>query len=272
MGAKTRGCFQTLALAICCATGLAQIEPPHHAGQSVTGAFEGWFKNSDGTFSILLGYFNRNYQEEIDIPIGPNNHIEPGEPDRGQPTHFLSRRQWGVFRVIVPADFGVRKLTWTLNGHGQSTTIPMSLDPRWEISPFFDVGMGNTPPVLRFVDEGTVQGPLALGTSLTAGFPQPVELKVRATDDAKILPGSRPPPTPPIVLTWSKYRGPGKVTFSTAKPPIDAAGLSIAWATFSEPGEYTLLLVANDWSGDGGRGFQCCWTTAHVTVQSRNSK
>src|ERR1019366_7730148 len=65
------------------------IEPAREAGNSVTGAFEGWFKNPDGTFSLLLGYYNRNQKQEIDLPIGPANRIEPGGPDRGQPTHFL---------------------------------------------------------------------------------------------------------------------------------------------------------------------------------------
>src|SRR5271165_2957456 len=64
-------------------------EPLHDAGTSITGAFEGWFKNPDGSFSLLLGYFNRNQKQEIDIPIGPDNHIEPDGPDRGQPTHFF---------------------------------------------------------------------------------------------------------------------------------------------------------------------------------------
>src|SRR5579862_5215200 len=90
------------------------LEPPHEAGASVTGAFEGWFKNADGTFSLLLGYFNRNTKEEVDVPIGPDNRIEPGGPDYGQPTHFLLGRQWGMFTVKVPADFGSKKLTWTL--------------------------------------------------------------------------------------------------------------------------------------------------------------
>jgi hypothetical protein len=27
-----------------------------------------------------------------------------------------------------------------------------------------------------------------------------------------------------------------------------------------------LYLAANDWSGPGGRGFQCCWTNALVKV------
>ena len=82
------------------------MEPPHDSGQSVTPAFEGWFANADGTYSILFGYFNRNMKQELDIPIGPDNKIEPAGPDQGQPTHFMTRRQWGVFTVTVPKDFG----------------------------------------------------------------------------------------------------------------------------------------------------------------------
>src|SRR5271163_4277491 len=105
-----------------------RVEPEHDSGQSVTGALEGWFPNPDGTFSILLGYYNRNLQQPIDIPIGPNNRIEPGGPDHGQPTHFLSGRQWGMFVVTVPKDFGTNKLQWTIVANGKTTVIPMSLD------------------------------------------------------------------------------------------------------------------------------------------------
>ena len=38
--------------------------------------------------SLLLGYYNRNKTQALDIPIGPDNRIEPGGPDYGQPTHF----------------------------------------------------------------------------------------------------------------------------------------------------------------------------------------
>ena len=84
--------------------GALPMEPAHETGASVTGAFEGWFSNPDGTFSILVGYYNRNSKQVIDIPVGPNNKIEPGGPDRGQPTHFLTGRQWGVFTIQVPKD------------------------------------------------------------------------------------------------------------------------------------------------------------------------
>src|SRR5439155_24584389 len=68
-------------------------------GSSVTGAFEGWYRNPDGSISLLVGYFNRNTKQELDISVGPHNQIEPGGPDQGQPTHFLTGRQWGVFSI-----------------------------------------------------------------------------------------------------------------------------------------------------------------------------
>src|SRR5271165_3957398 len=113
------------------------LEPHHDAGQSITGVFEGWFRNPDGSFSLLFGYYNRNLKQELDIAIGPNNRIEPGGPDRGQPTHFYPRRNWGVFTIAVPKDTpNTQKLTWTIVANGKQTQIPVSLDPKWEISPF----------------------------------------------------------------------------------------------------------------------------------------
>jgi hypothetical protein len=249
------------------------MEPLHDSGQSVTGAFEGWFKNADGSFSILLGYFNRNLKEELDIPVGPNNRIEPGG-DHGQPTHFLPRRQWGVFTITVPKDFGTKKLTWTLVANHQTTVIPMSLDAPWEVSPFHEVGMGNTPPVISFEEGGpSVQGPRPITTSLSTTLPKPVTLTVRVSDDAKTFPGAKPPRLPPVTVSWGKFRGPGAVTFSKDRPevkkiegPAPFNGTATTTATFSEPGDYILRVVANDWSGDGGRGFQCCWTNAMVKV------
>jgi hypothetical protein len=285
--ADLRGCTRITAfLLVSCALFLAALpahaqshlpmEPIHDSGQSVTGAFEGWFKNADGTFSLLFGYFNRNLKEELDIPVGPNNRIEPGGPDRGQPTHFLPRRHWGVFTVIVPKDFGDQKLTWTLVANHQTTVIPGTLNPLWEVSPLFEVGLGNTPPVVSFEENGpSTQGPQAITAARTTMLASPLALTVWVADDAKSYPGAKPPDTPPVTLTWSKFRGPGTVTFSNAKPPVEKtdskttaafSGRATTSATFSEPGEYVLEVVANDWSGEGGRGFLCCWTNALVKV------
>ena len=122
----------------------------HDSGQSITPSFEGWFKNPDGTFSLSFGYLNRNYKEEVDLPVGPNNKIEPGPPDQGQPTHFMPRRNTGVFTVVVPADFGKKQLSWTIAAHGETITIPGHLRPEWNIDALKEITNGNTPPVIKF--------------------------------------------------------------------------------------------------------------------------
>ena len=253
------------------------IEPPHDSGQGVTPAYEGWFPNPDGSFSILFGYFNRNQKQELDIPIGPDNRIEPSGPDQGQPTHFLTRRRWGMFTITVPKDFGNKKLTWTLVANGKSTQVPAGLDLLWELNPLRDAN-GNTPPSIGFDQAGPFsQGPRGPTRTFSGTMASPVSLTVWAADDASVIPGATRPRTPAVTLTWSKFRGPGEVTFASDKPTIENAqvqgaanpvfsGKASTTATFSDPGEYVLHLVANDWTGDGGRGFQCCWSTAQVKV------
>ena len=263
-----------LAAALPLASQTLPLEPFHDSGQGVTAAYEGWFQNSDGTYSILWGYYNRNQKQELDIPVGPDNRIEPGGPDRGQPTHFLTGRQWGLFTVIVPKNFGKDKITWTLTANGRTASIPASLDPLWEVEPFKDASE-NTPPTIQFEGGASVQGPKPITAALTVTLPEPVTLALSVTDDAKVIPGMTKPRTPPVTLAWSKFRGPGTVTFENPRPLVqqtsdpaaaDFAGKAKTSATFSEPGEYMLYIVANDWTGPGGRGFQCCWTNALVKV------
>src|SRR2546425_5748091 len=92
----------------------------HNSGQNVVPVFEGWEKNADGTFNFVFGYMNRNYAEQPEIPIGPNNYFSPGPADQGQPAHFYPRRQQYMFKVKVPADFGRNELVWTLTRNGQT--------------------------------------------------------------------------------------------------------------------------------------------------------
>ena len=244
------------------------LEPQRDAGQSVSPAFEGWFKNADGTFTLLVGYFNRNRKEIIDIPVGPDNRIDPGGPDYGQPTHFLPRRNWGVFAIRVPADFGDRKLTWTINANGKPVSIPLGLTRDYQIEPFKDAAQGNTPPVLRLSPDGPpLQGPPnGHAATLTARVAQPLTLTLYATDDGIVDP-NRKVPEWPVSVTWFKHRGPGTVTITPVKPEIDrTTGQATASATFAQPGEYVLRAQANDVSGEGGGGFQCCWTNVHIKV------
>src|ERR1044071_871288 len=92
-------------------TQISQVK--YARGQDVVPVYEGWLKNSDGSFTFVFGYFNRNWQEELVIPAGAANKLEPGPADRGQPTYFLPRRQSWVFRVQVPGDWGSKELVWT---------------------------------------------------------------------------------------------------------------------------------------------------------------
>jgi hypothetical protein len=260
-------------------------EPRKQFGASVTGAFEGWYESEDGTRGFLVGYLNRNSQQELDIPIGPNNRIEPGGPDLGQPTHFLPNRKYGMFVVRVPKDFTPQdKFTWTIFANGEYTSIPLRLNRDYVISPFSEIAVNNTPPVIRFEQNGaTIQGPIATvanavvrSTSLSA----PLALTLWVSDDMKYTSGTNAPLTterPPVTLVWSKYRGPGTVTFDKARPSVEKltepgtanaafSGKATTNVRFSEAGEYVLHVTANDYSGDGGGGFQCCWTTGLVKV------
>ena len=256
------------------------FEPLHDSGSSVTGAFEGWYRNADGSYSLLLGYYNRNQKQELDIPIGAHNSMEPGGPDQGQPTYFLPGRGWGIFTVKVPSDFGKKRITWTLTANGKTTVIPVYLHTDYELSPFQEAAVGNTPPVLRFEEMGhSTRGPQGLIVERKTKLDDPLTLTVWVSDDAKWTTnsGARPKdPGPPVTVRWIKYRGPGKVTFSNARPAVEKAepqdqavvfsGRATTTVKFSEPGQYMLHVVANDYSGDGGGGFQCCWTSGKVKV------
>jgi len=254
-------------------------------GSSITGAFEGWYYSPDGSQNLLLGYFNRNTKQEFDIPVGPNNDIEPGGPDLGQPTHFLTNRQWGVFAIKLPKDFGTKELTWTLVANGQTNTITMHTRPDWIVSPFEDPANKNTPPAIKFDPHGaTFTGPpVGLAATYTATAGVPFELAAWATDEGPKVNVADAPPAgrgrsrgasdaairqpPPLAVGWTLFRGPGGVTFSKPTPiDKDHGDRTTTTATFTVPGEYILRLQANDSTGDGGGGFQCCWTNVHVGV------
>src|SRR6476620_4043982 len=150
----------------------------HWSGQVVAPVYEGFDVNADGSFNMWFGYMNRNYEEEVDLPVGADNSFEPGG-DRGQPTHFTPRRHKDVFSVRVPRDYGDRTLVWTLRTHGETQKVVATLKPVWQIDRLRTTRGGNSekissnlPPVV------SVQ---AAATRLAT--PGATTLTLSATDD-----------------------------------------------------------------------------------------
>jgi hypothetical protein len=228
----------------------------HWSGQAVAPVYEGFDVNADGSFNMWFGYMNRNYEEQIDLPVGADNTFEPGG-DRGQPTHFVPRRHKDVFSVRVPKDFGDKTLIWKLNAHGQPQQVIATLKPVWQIDRLRTTRGGNSEKVSSNL-------PPEVALSTTNQTATGATITVTAKDDG--LPARRGQPVGMTVL-WTKFRGPGDVVFSEPQAKL-ANGRATTTATFTEPGEYILQAVVDDGSGEsaGNFGYHCCWTNTQVTV------
>ena len=151
-------------------------------------AYEGWEIGADGTKYFVFGYMNRNWVEEIDVPIGPDNGFNIGGADQGQPTHFLPRRNRFIFRVPVPAGFTDKdELIWTLTTQGKTEKAFASLRLDYQIddvvraSETGALGAGSSSPEIRAnkPPQVEVQG----RKSLTAKVGEAVQLTAVVTDD-----------------------------------------------------------------------------------------
>jgi hypothetical protein len=233
-----------------------------NSGQSVVPYFEGWIRNPDGTFDLVFGYFNRNWQQELAIPAGPDNTVELGGPDSGQPTYFLPRRQRFVFRVKVPRDFGKKEVVWSLTANGKTENAFGSLIPQQEITERvvltnggYDPGLNdpNKPPAVTVAPIHAAAGdPVTLTVSVADdGLPKP-----RATPTARQAPSatfggqinsSTGTPRPAgLTVSWVQYGGPAKVTFEANGPLPVTNGQAVTTARFAQPGMYQLVVAASD--------------------------
>ena len=254
--------------------GLASAQVPRTLtdfGSPVFPAFEGWYPNGDGTATILIGYFNQNQEQEIDLPIGELNYFSPGEQDRGQPTRFEVGRAWGVFSIRVPDDFD-GALSWTIVANDQPITIPFTLNPAYFVSPLKDPANNNEPPTIRFTEngEGVTGPPIGVARTLTASAGAPTEIGLWLSDvvpDTHVRESPRGQ-RPPMMLRWQVVRGPGTVAFEPEEHELESTDLQhvVTSVTFAEAGAYLLRAEAPDATGDGGSGFQCCWTSAMIEV------
>jgi hypothetical protein len=239
------------------------MEPIGNADEAIFPAYEGWGESQDGaSYYIVLGYKNRNSTHTLEIPIGPNNRIEPGGPDYGQPTVFEPGRQTTVFAIKVPKDFGEKELTWTLVANGQQAVVTFYLNPAYNLNFYREEANRNDAPKLKFApDDPMMSGPTAgIVRTLTGTVGQPVALRAWASDappeetnwERELRSGPRKPAEvdpstvavvdgrvigagspqapaadaapPDITMVWKKMRGPGEVLLSPPRLPLFTKG------------------------------------------------
>jgi hypothetical protein len=238
--------LSSLVVAFCCLWGgvcSAQQRASYLEGQDVSPAFEGWEQNEDGSFNIVFGYMNRNWEEHVNIPLGEDNFISPGPADQGQPTHFLPRRNRFIFKVRVPADFGDRELAWTLR-RGESTEVAYgSLARDYKIdnivimSETGALGAGSSDETLRANKPPTIEfeGPVA--RSVRVG--EPLTLTAIVTDDGVPRPsgggagagGEDRPQLTPQQLLERALTPPRRITVGKSR------GLYLSWFVYRGAGE-----------------------------------
>jgi hypothetical protein len=233
----------------------AQSSLSYNRGQNVAPAYEGWEQDSDGTKYFLFGYMNRNWEEEIDVPVGPSNAFSPGGPDLGQPTHFLPRRNRFVFRVKVPAAFTERdELTWTLTTHGQTEKAYASLRTDYKLDDVVKasetgaLGAGSSSPEVRANKPPVVEveGP----KTRTARVGEPLTLAAVVTDDG--IPKRRGTGTGSAVTGEGSGREAGRRDAPAQSPRVNRAtlpparvtvgknvGLHLSWFVYRGAGRVT---------------------------------
>jgi hypothetical protein len=279
---KLRPSLLVAAIAIAMLASAAAQVPVPKDNDNITPVYEGWLPNDDGSFDLVFGYMNREWEGETSIPLGPGNTMDPAGPDHGQPTNFFPRRNRFVFKVHVPKDFGTKEIVWTLTSKGRTeraygtlkndyvlddTVIMSNIGAGGALSTTPDM-VGNKPPVLN------VEG----SKNRTARVGEPVAFSAIATDDGK--PNKRnmpaalggnyllPQSANGLRLSFFVYRGPGNaVTFEPPQtkvwedtrdgggspwsagwvvPPIPEGNRWQARATFTEPGTYVVRALAHD--------------------------
>jgi hypothetical protein len=261
------------------------ITPLRRSGQPVVPIFDGWYPNSDGTYQLCFGYYNLNTEQVLDVPLGPQNYIEPQEFNGGQPTHFMLSsvpdgymRHWCVFSVTVPAEYAgewdrprmlekgePRVVWWTLHSNGQELSVPGHLMSINYLLDELDVPARvlGVAPIVRFEPDG----PDGRGRNGFVSRP----LRTAVGQALELSVSLRPPEgssRDEWHVGWGLHQGPGEVTFErNLIDLVDGETLASTTARFSQPGSYVLRVQGV--SSTDTFEFHCCWTNGyiHVTVE-----
>lgn len=258
-------------------------------GDLIAPFFDGWIRNEDRSVTMIFGFMNRNTKEIVDIPLGPNNYIEPAQFDGVQPTHFpvyerggfRGIRERGAFAVTVPADMAGTEVVWTLKHGGHSYSIPgRAKSPAYQMSNE-PLALGSLNPAIRFDmdgDESTDREGI-YGPKITGSVGKPINLTAYVQDRGEREGYEVESLLFPVGTEWVFHQGPAQPDFSN--PAIsgkeraqgDDGEMGNGWsavqtdATFWEPGEYVIRLRVDNFSApDSGFDYQCCWSNAYLPV------
>ena len=230
-----RPLFAALAALLLFPAAGAQTRFTYSSGQVVSPAYEGWRANEDGSLTMVFGYMNQNWSEELDVPIGPDNSIEPGGPDQGQPTHFYPRRNPFLFTLRVPKDLGDKELIWTLRTNGKTERAYASLKNDYMIdNQVISTEVGgdfgslrdelrtNIPPELKV--DGDKRRSVKVGAPLTlvAFAKDPDNIPARRGGRG----GSSAAQPNPTALANLLYRAPSSIV------PASGPGLRLSWIVY----------------------------------------
>ncbi|HAJ76290.1 MAG TPA: hypothetical protein DCM64_07525 [Gammaproteobacteria bacterium] len=266
---------------------LAQFQK---SGDLVAPFFDGWIDNGDGSVTMVFGFMNRNTDEIVDIPLGPNNYIRPVQFDGVQPSHFPVYRRFGLtgirergaFAVTVPAGMAGTEIVWTLSHAGHSYSVPgRAASIAYEMSSAVRA-LGSLNPGVQFTPGGPEgygrEG--VMGPRVNASVGTPVTLSAFVRDNGERAGYDLDSNYFPVGTEWILHQGP-----AMARPEFEpqstlgrnrvqaGEGGDSDWtevttqATFSEPGEYVVRLRVDNFAAPDSRfDNQCCWTNGYIPV------
>ena len=262
------------------------------SGDIVAPIFNGWVDNGDGSVRLIFGFANRNREEIVDIPIGPNNFIEPSQFNGVQPTHFpiYKRRAFiginerGAFAVTVPAEMAGTEVIWTLKHAGHEYSVPgRATSPTYEMSAG-GAAFGSLLPAIRFEMDGLEstnhEGITAERITTSVGTPVTLRAYVQDRSNRDAYPDNNEFLHYQVGTEWIFHQGPEVPAFTQAKitgaERVAQYGNTVTeedWilvkteASFSEPGDYVIRLRADNFLAPDSRfDYMCCWSNAYVPV------